>query len=187
MSDYKEKERKRKSRNPYEDTHPYKLTKQLRNGALKTWKMSEERCVICGAFGSTSREHVPPQSIYSKTPNDVEAVRACSKCQASPDSEFAEFLASYCLHNGATESSKNLYDHKVETSQQKNINKKYSKFILEKTNIRKVLIKQDNGLIIPALAGDWPPALHDPIILKLVHGYYWLLTKGKFLVMKKEK
>lgn len=161
--------------------HPYKTINKLNNIALSKWRSSEKRCVICGKYGETTKDHIPPQSIYVKTPKDVVTVPACEKCQKSPDREFSEFLVSYCIQNGETDTSTKLLDYRNKRSKTKGLSDKCIQYLREKSDLKRIFIKTDTGLIIPALGGTWPRELHDPIILKMVHGYYWLLTGGNIL------
>lgn len=179
MKKYHRDKDKKRSRNPYEGMHPYLEVKKINNNALKTWRNTIERCVLCGENTTTTREHLPPKSIYSETPSDVVVVRACSKCQKSPDREFSDFLASRCVQKGETESSKNLLKHREKQSKLRKPSQNYINHLQEK--FKKNHIQHPCGKASPVLIGKWPLAFHDSIILKLVHGYYWLLMKGKVL------
>jgi len=172
---------KRKSRNAHEKTHPYKKVKQLNNIAYGKWKKETERCVICGTECLTTKEHVPPQSIFAKTPADVVTVRACSNCQKSPDREFADFLADYCVQKGATRSSRELLSYRKKRSRENGMSANYMEHVIHNSNLTKTYKKNKSGIITPALLAKWPSSFHDPIILKMVHGFYWLLTGGEIL------
>jgi hypothetical protein len=63
--------------------------------------MKESCCTYCPHIGETTRDHVPPLSIYpSKLPNDTQLVTApschvCHKANQKDDATIRNFLISF--------------------------------------------------------------------------------------------
>jgi hypothetical protein len=180
-----EEERIRKERNPH--GHPYRYGRQLVNKALVTWRKDQPRCVICGEYGETTREHAPPQTIYSERPDDFIIVPACLKCQKSEDEGFRDFLAYACARK-PTESSLELLKQVSVKHSEKNRSKAYIELVREKSAVKNLMeydyvSKREE----PKTAVKWPKELHDPIILKIAHACHWVFNEGELLTDEKGK
>jgi len=181
MSD--EEDTIRNKRNPYD--HPYKYGRQLINRALATWKKDKPRCVICGEYGETTREHAPPQTIYSEVPEDFITVPACDKCQSSEDEGFRDFLAFSCARR-PTQSSKQLLQEVSDRFSFNTQRRAYLDLINDKSKVKEV-VEYDNVTKKEEskVAVKWPRELHDPIVLKIAHACNWLFNEGDLLCDEK--
>lgn len=170
---------KHAQRNPH--NHPYRHGKQLVNRCKEIWEQDKPRCVICGEYGSITREHCPPQAIYPSLPSDILIVPGCKACQRSPDREFADILAMQCARK-PTPCSVALMEKTNKRFHEKPIAKKYSKYLQDNANAKEVL-EYDAVLnrYEQKVLFEWPQGLHDPMMLKFAHAYFWILNEGRIL------
>jgi len=55
-------------------------------------------CVICGAFGSVTRDHIPPKALFtSPLPSDLLTIPACRKCNGDASGDDEYFRNAICM------------------------------------------------------------------------------------------
>ena len=113
-------------------------------------------------------------------------VRACPSCQSSPDREFRDVLANQ-LNYVLPEPTRQAIDFIKYSRERETENPRSQEFSNLLSNITRkseaMLVDHSSSTSIEARRDvfEWPKGLRDTIALKLVHGYYWLFTKGKIL------
>jgi hypothetical protein len=69
-------------------------------------------CVLCGERPATSKEHIPPKSIFLESPKEYLSVPACDKCNNSTKLED-EYLRQVMAGAGWTEEALKVWRQKV--------------------------------------------------------------------------
>jgi hypothetical protein len=59
---------------------------------------------------------------------------------------------------------------------------RYSDYLLENGNTKNTYeFDPVLNAYVPKVEFDWPQGLHDPMMLKLAHAYFWILNEGRLL------
>src|SRR5262245_19960527 len=69
-------------------------------------------CVLCGERPATTKEHIPPKSIFRKSPPDDVSVPACERCNNSTKLED-EYLRQVTTGASFTEEGREVWRQKV--------------------------------------------------------------------------
>lgn len=148
--------------------------------ARSTWR-KEPRCVICGnklESGSKTKEHVPPAGVFVGSIDEelftVPCCQACNNGTSKSDREFKYSLALFCekISKHQTTSGSKLYSSlrdKLDRRSEENFPNNL------KANLN-LYLKQ------PGLYRQhqwWPQSSHDPVILKIICGLFWLYRGGE--------
>jgi len=130
-------------------------------------------CVLCGNQPATTREHVPPHSIFPKPkPADLITVPACSKCNHGTSREDEKFRTYLSLHVGLdTPATQALWsNHALRTLRH---NRKLKSSIV--TSMRPVYFRTGSGIITGKGYGiKWDSQAHKAIMEKIIRGLYFV-------------
>lgn len=175
------------------DGRVYTPIRKLINPALDVWRR-DQRCVVCGVRDSTTGDHLPPQGVFvGEAINHPVKYPTCKNCQATNDREFRDIIAFMSvtpsfvdLESSTTQSALDLLNHVHEKMGEESdspishmfrssINRAQKKTVMMPDPITKTEI------LTPQMVVEIPVKLTDPIILKMVHAYFWIYSKGQLL------
>lgn len=136
-------------------------------------KNAEQLCVICGVKKATTKDHVPPKSIFAKPrPSDLVTIPACHSCNVSgsvADEEFGAFvaMATTIKNNG---SDKKLFHQRV--VKPLHHNKRLYRQIIDQS--KAVTLVTPSGIIYDkAYQTHWNVEAHQKVMERTVRGLYF--------------
>jgi hypothetical protein len=137
-------------------------------------------CAICGGKNPTTKDHIPPKSLYPK-PRDglvnLNTVPACSSCNngASTDDEIFKTLI------GISTGDKRLNQDCLIESLASTLagNKKIGKAIF--SSAQKVSLKDAFGVTHRKVAINFDKKSYDRVISRIIRALYWMESCGDVL------
>lgn len=130
-----------------------------------------EICGFCGTTAPTTRDHVPPKSIFpTPRPNDLITIPSCPVCNQGA-SESDELFRSYLsLHVGLdTPATKRLW---FEALRGVRHNRRLHRSLV--ANMQKLLLTTPSGIVYGQAHGaPWDSKVHDITIERIIRGLYF--------------
>lgn len=125
--------------------------------------MNQARCVLCGERNATTKEHVPPRSIFPKPrPSDLITVPACFNCNNDSSQTDESFKVHLGMHVWNDEPAMRTLDH----------NSKLKAEIISK--IKPVQVLDANDQVVGEVhLSLWDRNAHSVTIEKCVKGLYF--------------
>lgn len=129
------------------------------------------RCAICGENEATTRDHVPPKSIFPQPrPDHLVTVPACRECNngaSDYDDLFKVFLSMQASENN--EIAKRLFEEKTLRTIKRN------KFLLEKIQreSKEIEVVGRDGKLETRTGVLWDSNAHDAVIKRTIRGLYY--------------
>jgi hypothetical protein len=125
--------------------------------------MNPVLCVLCGKINATTKEHVPPRSIFPKPrPNDLITVPACFNCNNDSSQTDESFKVHLGLHVWQDEQAMRTLNH----------NTKLRTDVISKMKPAKVL-DSNNEILGQVHLSLWDSEAHSITIEKCIKGLYF--------------
>lgn len=129
-------------------------------------------CTICGKREAVTRDHIPPQGIFSKPlPNNLVTVPACSQCNNSTsahDEKFKVYLSLYCGQFNP-EVNGLIGSHALPTLEH---NQKLNRLLI--SSMRPAYLSSSAGIIYErGWAADWDETSTKIVLERTVRGLYF--------------
>lgn len=136
-------------------------------------KVNSQICVLCGKRPATTKDHVPPKTIFLKPrPNDMIKVPSCFSCNndgSKADEEFSLFVCSNATI-GKGDTSSVLYKQKLIPTL--NHNNRLRKQAVDEAQMVEVTSK--HGIYLgKAYALKWSAKAHNDVIIRMTRGLYY--------------
>lgn len=136
-------------------------------------KENSQVCVLCGNQPATTKDHVPPKTIFVKPrPNDMIKVPSCFSCNndgSKADEEFSLFVCSNATI-GKNDTSSALYKQKLIPTL--NHNNRLRKQAVDEAKMVEITSKQ--GIYLgEAYAIKWSAKAHNDVIKRITRGLYY--------------
>lgn len=135
----------------------------------------DQKCVYCATRNATTRDHVVPRALWGTTPPaglNLPTVPCCRQCNQS----FSKIEPQFML----MASMGRAYEHPVARENWQRVRRTV------RNNARRVasqwerrvpaLYQMESGLLVPSVGLPFDRASIDPIIEKMMRGFYWLGT-----------
>ena len=130
-------------------------------------------CAICGVRQATTKDHIPPQSLYPKPrDNDINlnTVPACSICNNGSSTDDEIFKVLIGITTGEYQSEPNKIIESLASTI--GTNQKIANQIFE---TKQHVYAQLNGNIYePATAVTFDHEAYDRVITRIIKGLYWM-------------
>ena len=128
-------------------------------------------CVLCGDRPATSKEHIPPKSIFLERPRDYLSVPACDECNQSTKKDD-EYLRHVMAGAGWTDEALKVWRQKVKT---KFLERPGTRIGLRNSLVRGSISIPNVGRVnVDILKAD--AARIQTSTRKMVWGLYWFHT-----------
>lgn len=130
-----------------------------------------EICAICGEQEATTRDHVPPKSIFpAPRPGNLTTVPACAGCNhgaSDLDDLFKVYLSMQATSN--SDLAARLFREKTVRTLERN-QRLLQKLQQESTEVD---VATDEGRIETRTGYLWDSVAHDSVIDRTIRGLYW--------------
>jgi hypothetical protein len=130
-----------------------------------------ESCAYCGSEFPTTRDHIPPRSIFpAPRPDDLITVASCASCNQGASESDELFRAYLSLHVGIdTTVTKRLWDEALRGVRH---NRRLHRSLV--SNMKKVLLTTSSGIVLgEGRGGPWDSTVHDNTIERIIRGLYF--------------
>lgn len=133
--------------------------------------LSDKLCVLCGKNFATTKDHVPPQSIFNAPrPNNLISVPACKACNNGAsilDEKFKTYLGMHVAQ--FSKQGETLFKQAIRTVRH---NRKLRQEIINK--LEPLHISQSEGEIVDKQHSVlWDSDAHDKVIERIVRGLFY--------------
>lgn len=147
---------------------------QRRNNYVRTFFSPitlDNPCAICGGREATTRDHVPPKSIFPKPrPDPLITVPACAQCNNGASDDDDKFKVYLSLHTaGNNEIARKLFLEKTKRTLDRN------QALLNKIRDEsmEIVIESNNSGKEKRTAIKWDSRVHDAVIERTIRGLYF--------------
>lgn len=137
-------------------------------------------CAICGIKNPTTKDHIPPKSLYPKPRDGVinlNTVPACSSCNNSASIDDEMFKTFIGISTGDKRANQGFLIESLASTLAGN--KKIGNAIL--LSAREFGIKDGSGAIHRKVAIDFDKKSYDRVISRIIRALYWMESDGDVL------
>lgn len=129
-------------------------------------------CVFCGKRPATTRDHIPPKSVFAKPlPSDLITVPACGRCNGGASGVDERFRVLLSLQVGVeTPETRNLW--REQALRTVHHNGRLRRWI--KSGMKTAEVRTPSGIILgECTVSEWDIESHDRTIERIARGLYF--------------